>query len=143
VISKLGREFRTKVQEYIKATYLDAICFNEPISMYIEFGFKDGRLRDLDNLSKAIIDACKGILYVDDSLIHELHTRKFLYQDDDFINIEIRKLSDETARSHYLPVADENDLEINNDILDDFLEQNLDKEFMEEMKIKYNVTNRI
>ncbi len=42
----------------------------------ITFHLPDRRRRDIDNLSKAVLDACNGILWVDDKQIHDLHLHK-------------------------------------------------------------------
>lgn len=46
---------------------------------------------DVDNYSKAILDALNGILYKDDSQIVELNVSKY-YSDDTRVELEIYKL---------------------------------------------------
>lgn len=48
----------------------------DPISVVIELCFKDKRKRDVDNFNKLILDAGSGLLWKDDSQIHELIIRK-------------------------------------------------------------------
>ena len=91
VISKDGLKFREDIKNEMSKCQ-NVICHDCPIKLYIEFQFKDNRKRDLDNLTKSILDALKKILYDDDSLIFELHTRKFIGHDSDKIRIEISKI---------------------------------------------------
>jgi Holliday junction resolvase RusA-like endonuclease len=85
VISPKGRQFREDVKRVLESPL--TFCHDDKCEMIIEFHFKDNRKRDLDNLSKALIDACKGILFVDDSLIQRLETKKIQGQEADLILI--------------------------------------------------------
>lgn len=46
------------------------------LTVLIDFYLPDRRRRDIDNLSKACLDACNGIVWVDDQQITELHLTK-------------------------------------------------------------------
>ena len=94
VISEEGRQYKKNVGDFIIQNYENIICHDEPVLLYIEFGFIDKRIHDLDNLNQPLINSLKNILYTDDKHIFELHTRKFLDQHDNYINIEIKKLKD-------------------------------------------------
>ena len=64
-LTKIAKEFKDKVIEKIK---------NEnkiigKVKLYIEFGFKDKRKRDVDNFLKLFIDSIKDNLIEDDSEI--------------------------------------------------------------------------
>jgi len=87
VISKVGKDFRTNVLNLFN-NIPNKICHAVPVKVAIEFCFKDKRKRDLDNLTKSILDACKKIIYADDSLIYELVTKK-ISGDCDKIKIKI------------------------------------------------------
>lgn len=91
VISKAGLDFRDDIKNEMDK-YNDKICHDCPIKLYIEFHFDSKRRLDLDNFLKAILDALKGILYIDDCLIMELHTRKFLGCSQNKIIIEVSKI---------------------------------------------------
>ncbi len=84
----MGREFREKVQSQL--TNINPVDY--PVKLSIIFKFKDRRKRDLDNLTKAIVDAMKGYLYQDDSQIEELHTYRFLGCGEDSIEIAMKKI---------------------------------------------------
>jgi Holliday junction resolvase RusA-like endonuclease len=88
-VTKEGKQFKESIRNYIREHYPDAICHNEPVKLYIEFRHADRRARDLDNMNKLLLDALQGILYTNDKLIYELHTRKFIDQEFDCIRIEI------------------------------------------------------
>lgn len=47
-----------------------------PLKMILKLGRTTRRRVDVDNLSKAIMDAVNGVCYVDDSLIVDLHCIK-------------------------------------------------------------------
>lgn len=90
-ITNEGRDFKQSVIDKI-VDIDNIVCHQVPIKLYIEFGFNDYRVRDIDNAVKCLQDALNGLLYVDDSLVYELHCRKFLGQETNFINIEISTL---------------------------------------------------
>lgn len=89
-ISHQGQQFRENIKEYFNR--FDKFKFDKPISISFEFYFKDNRKRDLDNMMKAIIDSCKDILFVDDSLIYELKAIKKLGSSNDKIIINIQEI---------------------------------------------------
>ena len=92
IISKKGREFRENVKAYFKNKD-NVFCHTKPIKITLDFYLKYKRKLDCDNLLKGIIDACKEILYCDDSQIYEIHCRKFIGQDNDEIHIEVSELA--------------------------------------------------
>lgn len=48
------------------------------VKVMLVFLLKDRRRRDLDNLSKAVLDALNGIAYLDDKQVTDLHIVKSL-----------------------------------------------------------------
>lgn len=44
---------------------------------------------DVDNIAKSILDGLNGIAYDDDTIIYDLHTRKF-YSDNDIERVEVK-----------------------------------------------------
>lgn len=55
------------------------------------FLLKDRRRRDLDNLSKAVLDALNGIAWVDDTQIVDLHIVKAITKESPGVWIEIEE----------------------------------------------------
>lgn len=74
IISAKGRAFR----QLVKDSIINQPLVQGRIKLEIEFHFRDRRIRDLDNHTKALIDALKGILFVDDSDIFVLNTSKHI-----------------------------------------------------------------
>lgn len=71
----------TAWQEAVAVMARQAMQGNSPpkgdaIRVHLRFHLPDRRRRDCDNLSKAVLDACNGILWEDDKQITELHIRK-------------------------------------------------------------------
>lgn len=72
LISKAGRDYKRQVCKATKG--LIAQPMRGPVSVAIEAAPPDKRIRDLDNLLKAPLDALKGAgVYLDDSQIDEIH----------------------------------------------------------------------
>lgn len=55
------------------------------------FLLKDRRRRDLDNLSKAVLDALNGIAWVDDTQVVDLHIVKAITRESPGVWIEIEE----------------------------------------------------
>jgi Holliday junction resolvase RusA-like endonuclease len=53
------------------------VPFEGPVSVLLEFRRKSRRRCDIDNLSKAVLDAIQGIVYGNDDQVAELCARKF------------------------------------------------------------------
>lgn len=81
VISPEGREFKGKV---VKDLY-PFPKMEGHIKLDITFNFKDRHIRDLDNLTKALLDSLKGKIFDDDSEIYELATRKVICGEESII----------------------------------------------------------
>lgn len=84
--------FKEFIKNYINENYKDIVCYNQPISLYIEIFRNDNRRFDVDNCMKLLLDSLKGSLFTDDYLIFELKIRKFIGQLENSINIEIRPM---------------------------------------------------
>lgn len=50
IITPEGRKFKQEIQDFIKKTYSNVQPVSTPVKIYLEYGFKDNRRRDLDNL---------------------------------------------------------------------------------------------
>mgnify|MGYP005860227411 CR=1 FL=1 len=63
--------------------------FREHLAVRLSFVLPTRRRVDLDNLSKAVLDACNGIVWIDDRQVTELHLRKTVGEDAGVtINVE-------------------------------------------------------
>ncbi len=74
LISREGRRFRERVVAIL--TFRDGPMAG-PLKVDLEVYPPDKRRRDIDNVQKALLDALQhGGVYLDDSQIIDLHTRK-------------------------------------------------------------------
>lgn len=80
VLSKEGRAFKDAVRT--KCNGCRKILGGVIIA--IIFRFKDQRRRDLDNYFKAVIDATKDILFEDDCMVEQIHSKKLTGCSNDF-----------------------------------------------------------
>lgn len=64
-----------------------------PVEVYIDFYLPDRRRRDIDNLSKAVLDACNGIVWQDDQQIVSLHLNKYLDSPELGVTVQARKIN--------------------------------------------------
>lgn len=88
IINKNGKYFLpTKYKKYeeqikwltlqqIKQRYPDFKLFTKPVSISVEFTFKDNRRRDVLNYTKSFFDSLTGIIYKDDSQIYRAQIYK-------------------------------------------------------------------
>lgn len=60
-----------------------------PICVRIDFFLPDKRKRDIDNLSKAILDGCNRVIYEDDTQVWYLRLRKYVDRDNPRVNVEV------------------------------------------------------
>lgn len=87
-MTKQGKEYKEMCQWEIKSQYKGRPT-PEPISVIIEFYFKDKLRRDIDNFNKIILDSCTGMLWKDDSQIQELTLRKFIDKENPRVELFI------------------------------------------------------
>lgn len=59
------------------------------LSIKMRFQMGDKKVRDLDNLSKAVLDAMQGIVYLNDNKVHTLHLQKTYKPDEPGVWISI------------------------------------------------------
>lgn len=81
-----GRATKEGYQWECKSQYHNKIIEN-PISVVVEFYFKDKLRRDLDNFLKIVLDSMTGILWKDDSQIIELTLRKFIDKENSRVEL--------------------------------------------------------
>jgi crossover junction endodeoxyribonuclease RusA len=96
-IAAAGREYRDAV--LAEAYSNKVLTFRGRLSVWITAYPPDRRTRDLDNVLKALLDACTHAkLWDDDSQIDELHVlRGVVEAPHGFIEIAVRDISGEGA----------------------------------------------
>lgn len=65
------------------------------LAVDLDFHLGNRRRVDLDNLSKGVLDGLKGVLFVDDSQVVELHLRKFIDTVNIGVQVTIKPAEDE------------------------------------------------
>jgi crossover junction endodeoxyribonuclease RusA len=70
---------------------------NKPVAVEITYAFKDNRKRDLDNLTKTLLDVLEdaGILD-DDKFVYKLSIEKKTKQEEEKTEIRILKYGEQT-----------------------------------------------
>jgi Holliday junction resolvase RusA-like endonuclease len=63
-----------------------------PVAVWLEFRRLTQRRVDLDNLSKAVLDGCNGVLWHDDQQVAELHIIKRVVGSDPGVSIMVEPL---------------------------------------------------
>jgi Holliday junction resolvase RusA-like endonuclease len=96
---KQTKEYETEIAWHVKACMLKNGLYspmNGLIGADIKFILKNNRKIDIDNCVKAVLDACNGLAYNDDSQIVFMRAYK-LYNphDEEGISIEIFDFSNE------------------------------------------------
>jgi len=84
VLSPRYRQSKDEVQCYFTERWK-----GEPVQGYIRvtivFMLKSGKVWDIDNHAKSVLDAAKGIAFADDNQIAELELRKVYNEDEGFM----------------------------------------------------------
>lgn len=75
VMSKAGREYRAKAHAAIAEAGIEK-PLQQPVRVELQV-YRPRRIGDLDNTAKAVLDALKGRIFVDDSQVVELHMHRF------------------------------------------------------------------
>lgn len=66
----------------------------EPGSRYavdLAVYFPDARRRDLDNVAKAVLDACDGVAFADDAEVDELHVVRAVDRERPRVEVSVRR----------------------------------------------------
>jgi len=90
IVSRKGRAYQEQVAALIKHSQLD-LHLDCALSISVDIYPPDGRRRDIDNVTKALLDAmCKAGVYKDDSLIKRLQLEMYKpHRPDGLIHISI------------------------------------------------------
>ena len=79
--SKALKEYKQKIADAARKAMGDLPPFTQPVFIVIDFckhiSTDSKQFGDIDNLVKAVLDACNGILYDDDRRITFICSRKF------------------------------------------------------------------
>jgi Holliday junction resolvase RusA-like endonuclease len=94
-----GRRFLTDEGEAIKADYYYQAReqyrgkpLAKRLNLSLETYFGSKRIRDIDNIAKALIDSLKGLVWEDDSQIDELHIFRRYDKKNPRVEITIKEL---------------------------------------------------
>ena len=97
------KAFRTLVEETITPQIMNLVIFpskKEMVVFIIQFFLteKDYKSRDIDNISKTILDCLKGKIYIDDAQVRTLLITKKIYArlSANFVFIAVKELYGET-----------------------------------------------
>ena len=74
-LTEKGKQTKLSFQWEVKIQWRKEILI-VPVALNVYFFFKDNRRRDIDSHLKCLLDSLTGIVYEDDSQIHELHIYK-------------------------------------------------------------------
>lgn len=74
-LSKEGKDLKESYAWQAKAQHRGE-PISGPVNLRLELFFGDKRIRDIDNYNKLILDACTGLLWLDDKQIMSLHIVK-------------------------------------------------------------------
>ena len=95
-----GRRFLTKEGKAIKEDYAWQTKMHwrtkptaKRLELRIDAYFGSKRIRDIDNIAKAILDAFKGIVWVDDGQVDVLHIYRKYDKENPRMEIEVKELS--------------------------------------------------
>lgn len=86
---KLARAWQTRVSLRAREAMDGREIIQGPLTVRLIFCLGDGRRVDLDNLSKGTLDALKGIVFMDDSQVMDLHLKKSITPTPG-VHVEIR-----------------------------------------------------
>ena len=85
-LSKEGKNLKESYMWQIKSQYRGEPLMGS-VKLTVELYFGDKRIRDIDNYNKLLLDACSGLLFIDDKQITELTIKKFYDKENPRIEI--------------------------------------------------------
>ena len=87
--------WQNTVAFYAKMAMQSRDPITEPVSMSIDFYLPNRSRKDLDNLSKAILDSCNGIVYMDDCQVVDLELHKHFDSDEYGCTVTVKEAGNE------------------------------------------------
>jgi len=96
-IGPKGREYRTQLIDLLRTQLPNAVALTEKLSVWIEVHVPDYRIRDLDNINKALLDAIShaGNVWSDDYNIDDLRLVRGPKVKGGYVRVHIRKIINE------------------------------------------------
>lgn len=85
-MTEKGKSLKNDYYYQLKNQYKSTPCLDDVI-LAVELFFGDKRIRDIDNYNKIVLDACSGILWIDDSQIQEIKIKKNYDKDNPRIEL--------------------------------------------------------
>ena len=97
--TKAFKEYKQKIVEAAKLDMCGRPPYDVPVKVWLDFHKKSNVVSrtfgDIDNLTKAVLDAFNGIVYTDDRLIVELHVAKHYDAEENIIWVGINPVDEE------------------------------------------------
>ncbi len=90
-MSKEGKDLKESYQWQCKAQHRSE-PYAGPVSLNVRLYFGTKRVHDIDNYNKLLLDACTGILWIDDGQIQKLTVEKFYDKENPRIEMEITEI---------------------------------------------------
>ena len=98
-IGTKGREYRKLVIDILRSSLPHTNALTEKLSVWIEVHVPDKRIRDLDNINKALLDAISHArnVWTDDYNIDDLRVTRGPQIKGGYVRVHIRKILNEKA----------------------------------------------
>lgn len=86
-------ELQTKIKSYMNNHDLSMLPSHTPLEILIFFNVpsSQGHRCDIDNLAKAVLDACNHIVFEDDRWVDDIYARRFI-NDHNSVKIDVRTM---------------------------------------------------
>ena len=89
---------QVKIKELMSLHKIEMLPGQTALAVWITLGVpsKQGHRCDVDNLAKAVLDACNGILYPDDRWVDFLSVYRYVTEDKPFVSIGVAALDEDS-----------------------------------------------
>lgn len=96
-IGAKGKAYRSNVIDILRQSLPDSVALTEKLSVWIEVHVPDYRIRDIDNINKALLDAIShaGNVWSDDYNIDDLRLVRGPKVKGGYVRVHIRKIINE------------------------------------------------
>ena len=91
------REWQSNVKSEAMYAMYGRIIYTkeEKVEVWLNFRLPDRRKRDIDNLSKGVLDSMNNIVYEDDAQVHKLTITKEVDKENEGVTVYVRAYNDE------------------------------------------------